>query len=510
MSLRARLLAGMAFVAVVLAVVAIVITATTRSLLIDQIDARLAAFSPGGRVTATVGAGSGPVLSSPPPNEPAGFPDRASDAYEGVVTADGTLVTRFTPNVGDTESAPPDLDPDDLPTAGTTSFTTDSIDGATTYRVLAQRFGDSVAITALPIDDVQDTISSLIRVEVIGALMILAALGLVSWWMVHLGIRPIKKMTATATRIAGGDLTVRVPETADGTESAELAVALNQMLGHIEGALEERANSEDRLRRFVADASHELRTPVTTIRGYAELYRLGGLAEADALDDAMRRTEQEATRMGRLVEDMLVLARLDEHRPLANAPVDLAALVCDASNDARATWPERVITARGVDEPAIVAGDEDRLRQVLANVVGNALVHTDAAGLRRTVRHPRRRQRRGRSGGQRRGHATRRGRPGHGTLLPCRPGALTPSGRERPRPGDRRCRGRRGRWRSGDRDRRRRGNDRAAHPAPPERCRSTPIGFLASASQEVLPDDRPDRDLRHPHGGHRRCAPARA
>jgi two-component system OmpR family sensor kinase len=295
-----------------------------------------------------------------------------------VVTPDGTLVTRFTPNVGDTESAPPDLDPDDLPTAGTTSFTTGSTDGATTYRVLAQRFGDSVAITALPLDDVQDTISSLIRVEVIGALMILAALGLVSWWMVHLGIRPIKKMTATATRIAGGDLTVRVPETADGTESAELAVALNQMLGHIEGALEERANSEDRLRRFVADASHELRTPVTTIRGYAELYRLGGLAEVDALDDAMRRTEQEATRMGRLVEDMLVLARLDEHRPLANTPVDLAALVCDASRDARATWPERVIMARGVDEPAIVTGDEDRLRQVLANVVGNALVHTDA------------------------------------------------------------------------------------------------------------------------------------
>ena len=381
MSLRARLLAGMTFVAVVLVVVAFVITATTRSLLIDQIDARLAAFSPVGRVVTSVGAGTGdtgPLFTAPPPAQPGGFPDRASDAYEGVVTADGTLVTRFVPNVGAPEHSPPELDPDDLPTAGTTSFTTGSVDGATTYRVLAQRFGDSVAITALPLDDVQDTISSLIRVEVVGALMILAALGLVSWWVVHLGIRPIKNMTATATRIAGGDLAVRVPETADGTEAAELAVALNQMLGHIEGALDERANSENRLRRFVADASHELRTPVTTIRGYAELYRLGGLTDREALDDAMRRTEQEATRMGRLVEDMLVLARLDEHRPLSNAPVDVAALVRDASNDARATWPERTITVSGTDRPAVVTGDEDRLRQVLANVVGNALVHTDA------------------------------------------------------------------------------------------------------------------------------------
>ncbi len=377
MSLRARLLAGMAFVAIVLVVVAIVITSTTRSLMIDQIDARLAAFSPGGRATSPTGE-PGPGFNSPPPIQIDGFPDRPSDAFEGVVTADGTLVVRFTPNVGNREYAPPDLAADDLPTAGTRSFTTGSTDGNTTYRVLAQRFGDSVAITALPLDDVQDTISSLIRTEAIGALMILAALGLVSWWVVHLGIRPIKKMTETATQIAGGDLAVRVPETADGTESAALAVALNQMLGHIERALDERASSEDRLRRFVADASHELRTPVTTIRGYAELYRQGGLTQPDALDDAMRRTEQEATRMGRLVEDMLVLARLDEHRPLASAPVDLAALVRDASDDAHATWPERDVTVRGVDGPAVIMGDEDRLRQVLANVVGNALVHTEA------------------------------------------------------------------------------------------------------------------------------------
>ncbi len=289
----------------------------------------------------------------------------------------GVLETGFVPNIGDEEFGLPDLDIDELPTQGSMYFTVDSIDGDVTYRVLAESLGDVVLITALPLDDVNDTISQLVWVQVLGCLLILAVLGLVSWWVIHLGIRPVQQMTRTATRIAGGDLTVRVPESANGTESAELAVALNQMLGHIEGALDERAASEDRLRRFVADASHELRTPVTTIRGYAELYRHGGLADHDALDDAMRRTEQEAMRMGRLVEDMLVLAKLDEERPLEVLPVDLGQLVADAGADARAVWPGRSITVDVGEEPATVNGDGDRLRQVISNVVGNALVHTE-------------------------------------------------------------------------------------------------------------------------------------
>jgi two-component system OmpR family sensor kinase len=224
---------------------------------------------------------------------------------------------------------------------------------------------------------VQRTISRLILVEVVGSLAILAALGLVGWWVVHLGIRPVKQMTTTATRIADGDLTVRVPECAPGTESGELAVALNTMLGNLTEALDERAASEARLRRFVADASHELRTPVTTIRGYAELYRHGGLTDPASLDDAMRRTEQEAARIGRLVEDMLSLAKLDEQRPLAVRPVDLTALARDAAADARASSPDRPIDVEVGTTPIVVDGDEDRLRQVVANVVGNALVHTD-------------------------------------------------------------------------------------------------------------------------------------
>ncbi len=263
------------------------------------------------------------------------------------------------------------------PTSGSRNFTVDATGGGVTYRVLTQRVDDVTTITALPLDDVQRTISRLVLVEVIGSLAILTALGVVSWWVVHLGIRPVKKMTDTAIRIAGGDRSVRVPESAPGTESGELAVALNTMLGHLERALDERVASEARLRRFVADASHELRTPVTTIRGYAELYRHGGLTDPAALDDAMRRTEQEAARIGRLVEDMLTLARLDEQRPLAVHPVDLTALARDAAADARATSPTRPITVEVTAEPIVIDGDEDRLRQVIANLVGNALVHTD-------------------------------------------------------------------------------------------------------------------------------------
>jgi two-component system, OmpR family, sensor kinase len=378
MSLRARLLAGMAFVAAVLAIVSTVITITTRDQLMDQVDARLAAFSPGGRSggfipppAPGVGDLSGPVA------RPDGFPERVSDAYQGFVDADGTLTTRFVPNVGDGEYPPPAIDVGELPAGGSRMFTTGADEGDVTYRVLAQRVGELTLITALPIDDVQSTIWRLLVVQVLGSLGILTALGLVSWWVVHLGIRPVREMTETATRIAEGDLTVRVPETAGGTEPGDLAVALNRMLGTIESALDERAESERRLRRFVADASHELRTPVTTIRGYAELYRHGGLRDHGALDDAMRRTEQEAARMGRLVEDMLTLAKLDEQRPPETKLVDLGALARDAAADARASAPDRDIDIVIDGQPTIVDGDEDRLRQVIANVVGNALVHTE-------------------------------------------------------------------------------------------------------------------------------------
>ena len=371
MSLRTRLLAGMALVAAVLVVVSVFITLATRERLIAQIDQRLASISPD-----QDGDRDGNVPGTQPPPRDEENQERFSDVYQGFVDVDGTLVTRFVPNIGGQYAAPA-IEADQLPRAGRRVFTTGSQNGDHTYRVLATSFGGVTAITAVPLDDVQSTVSQLIVVEVIGAVVILAALGLVTWWVIHLGIRPVKEMTQTATRIAEGDLDVRIPESAAGTESGDLAVALNRMLGTIDDALDERAASEARLRRFVADASHELRTPVTTIRGYAELYRHGGLGDAGALDDAMRRTEQEAARMGRLVDDMLVLAKLDEERPLDTEDVDVGALVRDAADDAGVASPGRSSGVE-VDEAADlrVRGDEDRLRQVLANVVGNAVVHT--------------------------------------------------------------------------------------------------------------------------------------
>jgi two-component system, OmpR family, sensor kinase len=191
----------------------------------------------------------------------------------------------------------------------------------------------------------------------------------------------------TAEAIAAGDLTRRVPEADPRTEVGGLSMALNTMLGQIETAFDERRASEEaalaseeRMRRFVADASHELRTPLTSIRGFAELHRQSGGA-----DDNVGRIEHHATRMGLLVDDLLLLARMDQQRPLEKKPVDLLALATDALIDARVTAHDHKLRLRtqggdGDDdvEPAVVLGDETRLRQVLQNLITNALIHTPA------------------------------------------------------------------------------------------------------------------------------------
>jgi two-component system OmpR family sensor kinase len=215
----------------------------------------------------------------------------------------------------------------------------------------------------------------LVTLEVVAAAAVLGAMALVGWWVIRLGVRPIKQMTAVAADIAAGDLSHRVPVEPETTEAGQLGAALNKLLGTIETAFDERTRSEERLKRFVADASHELRTPIATVRGYAELYRRGGLAPGPELDDAMRRTEQEAVRMGGLVDDLLHLARLDQGRPLERTPVALDRLVLDAVNDARVVAPDREISVAGVN-PVTVIGDEARLRQVIANLLTNARVHT--------------------------------------------------------------------------------------------------------------------------------------
>jgi two-component system OmpR family sensor kinase len=376
MSLRGRVLAGLALIAGLLAVAAVVITRTTESHLVAQLDEQLvSAYEPvqgskldrpheGGAETQST-TSSIVALSS---------------VYVGFVAPTG-IETLVAPNLSGASGTLPVIDAARATAmAGTNrAFTVGSSTGGLEYRVLAttdSRLG-GVVVVALPLRDVENTVRQLVTLEVTATLSILGMLVLVGWWVVHLGVRPIKQMTATASSIAAGELSHRVPDGDPATEAGQLGVALNNMLGRIEDSFDQRTRSEQRLRQFVADASHELRTPVTTIRGYAELFRSGGLTKRADLKDAMRRTEQEATRMGALIDDLLQLARLDQGRTPEHLPVDLAAISEDAVRDARAVDPSRPIAAHA-ERPSVVLGDDAQIRQVVANLVGNALVHTPA------------------------------------------------------------------------------------------------------------------------------------
>ena len=252
-----------------------------------------------------------------------------------------------------------------------------AIGGGPDYRVLIQGVPNGGAIAvAQSLRATEHTYRQIVSVEVAAALAVLLTLCMAAWWLLRHGVRPIEKMAMTANAIADGDLSRRVAPAEEKTEVGRLGIALNTMLGQIEGAFEERQESEDRLRRFVADASHELRTPLTSIRGYAELWRAGAIETPDEQADAMRRVEHEASRMGRLVDDMLLLARLDEGRPLDLVDVDLGH-IAGGRREGRAGRRARHGRSRSRRTTSvIVSGDADRLRQVVANLLANALVHT--------------------------------------------------------------------------------------------------------------------------------------
>jgi two-component system OmpR family sensor kinase len=230
-------------------------------------------------------------------------------------------------------------------------------------------------VVAIPLTEIEGTLRRLVWVELGVAAGVLLAVGALSWWLIRLGLRPLDRMAQTAGSIAAGDLSGRVEPADEDTEVGRLGLALNTMLGQIQAAFERQRASEGRLRRFVADASHELRTPITSIRGYAELFRRGAATRPDDLERAMRRIEDEGARMGLLVDDLLLLARLDQGRPLDREPVDLAALVEDAVGDARAVESDRPIEL-SMDGALLVLGDERRLHQVVANLLDNARRHT--------------------------------------------------------------------------------------------------------------------------------------
>lgn len=240
----------------------------------------------------------------------------------------------------------------------------------------------SVAI-ALPLGGAQDTVHDMVVVLVLSGAAILLVGMVAGGWAVRRSLRPLREIETTAEAIAAGDLSQRVPPAPPHTEVGRLSAALNAMLTQIEQAFAVQAASEARMRRFVSDASHELRTPLAAVRGYGELYRMGALTTTEQVDDTMRRIEDSARRMGVLVEDLLSLARLDEGRPLDRAAVDLTVLAADAVADLHALDPGRParvepLQAGGGVGPFLVDGDEARLRQVLANLVGNVVQHTPA------------------------------------------------------------------------------------------------------------------------------------
>ena len=276
--------------------------------------------------------------------------------------------------------SPPVL-PHPLPALGSEDeaiFTASSTGAnATSYRVLLRATGVSQLslVVAIPLTGVAQTTGRLALVLLLVSLAVLVGLGLLAWWLVRRGLRPLEEMAVTAGAIAGGDLGRRVTPADDTTEVGRLGLALNTMLGEIEEAFAARAASENRLRRFLADASHELRTPLTSIRGYAEIFDLGARERPEDLATAMHRIREEADRMNVLVDDLLVLARLDQERPLDRRSMDLVPLAARAAAAAEASSPGRAVSLEAPGR-AEVFGDPLRLRQVLDNLLANAVRHS--------------------------------------------------------------------------------------------------------------------------------------
>jgi two-component system OmpR family sensor kinase len=367
LSLRARLLIGVVALSAVGLVVANLLTyGALRSYLISQTDTTLQ-----NEHQAFEGGPDGRGARTPP------------GVYYEVRAADGRTV--FPPGLavslfrGQAKPTPPVLPA----TIGVPAQANEGIDRASyftvgsrnseeQYRVRASiepELNGEMLIVAVSLHDVQNTLHRLLLVELLVTLAVLAALAVLASWIIRIGLRPLSAIEETAVAITAGDLSLRVEHPDPQTEVGRLGAALNTMLDRIEA-------SDKRLRRFVADASHELRTPLAAVRAYAELFGRGAAARPDDLARSMTGITRETERMSLLVDDLLLLARLDEGRPLEREPVDFAAVVSEAVDAARAVEPERPIEVSL--EPATITGDRGRLRQVVDNFFANVRSHTPA------------------------------------------------------------------------------------------------------------------------------------
>jgi two-component system, OmpR family, sensor kinase len=321
-------------------------------------------FGPGGN-TGPDGGDHGRPVNLPP------------DTYADLRNQSGTVVACVHVINSSTQ---PDL-PEVLKAAPGTKryFTTGSVTGSGQWRVLvtAAANSDRTVVVAVPMGEVTSSLDQFILIEVAAAVALLASLSIGSWLILRRGLHPLEAMSTTAGAITAGDLTQRVSPSGGPTEVGQLGLALNTMLDDIEEAFHERDVTEQRLRQFLADASHELRTPITSIQGFAELFRVGADHAQVDLPTILRRIEEESARMRVLVEDLLLLAQLDQTRQIETVPVDLAVLAADACSDAVAGARDRPVTL-DAPEPVVVRGDEAHLRQAIANLVSNALRHTPA------------------------------------------------------------------------------------------------------------------------------------
>jgi two-component system OmpR family sensor kinase len=349
----------------------IAVTSILRHSLISRIDQTLLDASRGWALAPRRQAAP-PYLGPDPGRPPSKF-------YVRGIGTDGSPFTAI-----NDRNAEPALPPNN--DVGPNPTTLPSVNGSDIlWRAVSVRGPNGITTVAIDLSDVQHTVNSLVLLQIGIGVAVLIVVGIASFVVVHRSLRPLYEVEQTAAAIAGGERDLRVPERDPRTEVGRLSLALNGMLTQIQQALassessaEKARSSEERMRRFITDASHELRTPLTTIRGFAELYRQGAARDVAML---LSRIESEASRMGFLVDDLLLLARLDVQRPLEQRHVDLLALASDAVHDAQAIDPKRNITMEVFDGPGIpeVLGDEPRIRQVLSNLVANALQHTPAS-----------------------------------------------------------------------------------------------------------------------------------
>jgi two-component system OmpR family sensor kinase len=393
-SLTGRLVVtAVALVALVSVLLAVATTAVLRSYLNDQLDGELTAAA--GRA---VGAyRGGPAF--PPHDEDDGRPEGPGE-HEGPEIesafgqASGTVTAYLTDLGPSGEVITSDGERESLDDAVLTALGEVPVDGEPhtvtlpglgNYRVLAVDAGRTELVTGLPTNDAEDTVASMLGLEVLLTSLGVALAGGVAFVLVRRQMRPLRQVARTAHDVAAIPLatgevgvTARVPAelTDERTEVGQVGAALNTLLGHVEHALDERHRSEQQVRQFVADASHELRTPLATISGYAELSRRTAPPDPEQLSHAMGKVEVEAARMSSLVEDLLLLARLDAGRPLGRDDVDLTRLVLESVDDARVTAPGHRWVLDLPQEPVVVPGDAQRLHQVVSNLLSNARRHT--------------------------------------------------------------------------------------------------------------------------------------